>query len=419
MTYEIVCGDSVEVLRSLPDASIDSVVTDPPYGLGREPTPAELAAIVRAWILGEAHEIKGRGFMGKSWDAFVPAPAVWRECLRVLKPGGYLVAFAGTRTQDVMSLSLRLAGFEIRDCLQWIYGTGFPKSLDVSKAIDAAIGAERKTGAPNPRAAPQTPKAGTSALGDFAGAAAYLTRSATPEAARWEGWGTALKPAYEPILLCRKPLAGTVAANVLQHGTGGINVDGCRIEGGERVNIARSYDRPVDDASSFDLGSRSADGVTLLGRFPANVILDEPAGALLDAQVGDRGGASRFFYCAKASRAERERGLGDLPVRSGGELTDREDDSAGLESPRSGAGRGGGRRNTHPTVKPIALMRWLVRLVTPPGGCVLDPFTGSGSTGIAAIEEGFDFGGIEREPEYVEIAQRRLADVARVREALS
>lgn len=419
MTYEIVCGDSVEVLRSLPDASIDSVVTDPPYGLGREPTPAELAAIVRAWILGEAHEIKGRGFMGKSWDAFVPAPEVWRECLRVLKPGGHLVAFAGTRTQDLMGLALRLAGFEIRDCLQWIYGTGFPKSLDVSKAIDGHLGSAREVIGPGKYAA----RGRVNRLGIYGDAPASETETETetapgsPEAAQWAGWGTALKPAYEPILLCRKPLEGTVATNALAHGTGGINVDGCRIESGARPLVQFSGEKP--NTEEYRFGGSRAVGETELGRWPANVILDEPAGALLDAQAGDRGGASRFFYCAKAARSERERGLDDLPIRTGGELTDREDDSAGLESPRAGAGRSGGRRNVHPTVKPVALMRWLVRLVTPPGGLVLDPFAGSGTTGIAAIAEGFGFGGIEREAEYVEIAQRRLADAARVREALS
>lgn len=405
MTIRIINGECVAALRDMPDASIDAVVTDPPYELG---------------------------FMGKRWDGtgIAYAPELWREILRVLKPGGHVLAFGGTRTCHRMVCAMEDAGFEIRDSLHWIYGSGFPKSLDVSKAIDAAAGAVR-------------PVVGTR----------YATREpATAEAATWSGWGTALKPSHEPIALARKPLARTVAGNVLAHGTGAINVDGCRV--GEEVGRRRHGGGEKDGEFS---ARWLADGRHALpaGRWPPNVLLThDPECAAecapgcpvaeLDRQSGEAGGgfgvrgagamdgrtsyaipgqgqvvgfgdscgASRFFpvfrYVAKPARGERDAGLDDLPARSGGEATDRADGSAGLSSPRAGAGRGGGARNHHPTVKPVALMEWLVRLVTPPGGTVLDPFLGSGTTGCAAVRLGFDFVGIEREPEYAAIADRRI-----------
>jgi site-specific DNA-methyltransferase (adenine-specific) len=345
--------------------------------------------MLRDWLDLQSHEVGGGGFMGKRWDSFVPGPDVWAECLRVLKPGGHAVVFAGSRTVDLMGLALRIAGFEIRDSLQWLYGSGFPKSLDVSKAIDEV----------------------------------------TPEAAEWQGWGTALKPGHESIILARKPLSGTVAATVLEHGTGALNVDGCRVGNSKRTPYASPRDVvaatwcPVNDSDptarhlNRKPPSRADDSGQdpHIGRWPANVILDEEAGALLDRQSGstgahaDSGGASRFFYCAKTSREEREAGLDGLPIRTGAELTDSQEGQARLDSPRTGAGRTGGRRNIHPTVKPIALMRWLVRLITPPGGLVLDPFCGSGSTGCACAEERTDFIGCELDPEYAEIARRRIA----------
>lgn len=382
----IVTGDCIATLRTFPDACIDSVVTDPPYELG---------------------------FMGKKWDASGIAFSVelWCEVLRVLKPGGHLLAFSGTRTYHRMVCAIEDAGFEIRDQLAWMYGTGFPKSLDY--AADHAESHIHGFRAPKP---------------EFVG---------HPQV---EGWGTALKPAQEPIVLARKPLIGTVAANVLAHGTGGIHVDACRIGPRERTEYGLAT-ATRSHGVAYGEPSASADFDASLGRWPANVLLDETAAAMLDAQsgvskdgaikpyterhdsatsyafarekpafnYGGSGGASRFFYVAKASKAEREAGLEHLPVRTGGELTDRVDGSAGLESPRAGAGRKGGRRNHHPTVKPIELMRYLVRLVTPPGGLVLDPFTGSGTTGCAAALEGFGFVGCELSPEYVQIAESRIA----------
>jgi 16S rRNA G966 N2-methylase RsmD len=423
---EVLEGDCFEVLKQLADASVDSVVTDPPYGLS---------------------------FMGKAWDYDVPKAEVWREVLRVLKPGGHLVAFFGSRTYHRGVVQIEDAGFEIRDSLMWLYGTGFPKSLNVGKAIDAAAGAERKgdgsTQRPELRVAYgkgagalRCGQCGKSRNGTSCNCP--MPAPATEAAAQWEGWGTALKPAHEPIVLARKPLVGTVAANVQAHGTGALNIDGCRIAGtkplmGERTATIVA----AKSMSGTSTGRTSTGEMTTEGRWPANVLLDEEAAAALDEQSGtlkthgntgtgtiqpfksvakgaegartylpqpsDSGGASRFFYCAKASASERDRGCEHLPAKSGGEATDREDGSIGVDNPRAGAGRGGGRRNFHPTVKPIALMRWLVRLITPPGGTVLDPFTGSGTTGIAALEEGFNFLGIERDAAYAEIARARLA----------
>jgi site-specific DNA-methyltransferase (adenine-specific) len=273
--------------------------------------------------------------MDKSWDAWVPPPELWHEVLRVLKPGGHALVFASSRTQDLMSISLRLAGFEIRDTLQWLYGSGFPKSHNVEKST-----------------------------GD----------------AQWAGWGTALKPAYEPVILIRKPFESTVADNVLEHGTGVINIDACRVGDDARVNPRA---RNKAGGNSLGLSERGmpqdAQASECVGRWPSNVILDEEIADLLSDK-------QRFFYCAKASKTEREAGLAG---------------SVGFEhTPRA---------NTHPTVKPLDLMRYLVRLITPPNGLILDPFAGSGSTLCACVSEGFRVVGIEREPEYVEIARARLA----------
>jgi site-specific DNA-methyltransferase (adenine-specific) len=355
MTVELHHGDCLDVLRAMPDASVDAVVTDPPYGLGKAP---DALAMLRDWLDTGHHGVKGSGFMGKAWDAFVPQPALWREVTRVMKPGAHLVTFAGTRTQDLMGLALRIAGLELRDVLAWMYGSGFPKSLNLGG-----------------------------------------------------GMGTALKPAYEPVILARKPLIGTVAANVQAHGTGGLNIDACRIGTTKSVPASRSAVKNHVDGGN--IGSLTGVGSGFdpnVGRWPANVVLDEAAATMLDEQAGelglsagtekagnahpngiygrrvklgkgaigfgDRGGPSRFFYTSKAGREDRE-----------------------LED---------GTRSTHPTVKPVDLMRWLVRLVTPPGGVVLDPFMGSGSTGVACVHERFRFIGIEREAEYVAIARARL-----------
>jgi site-specific DNA-methyltransferase (adenine-specific) len=411
-------GDCLEVLRTLPDCSVDSVVTDPPYGLS---------------------------FMGKRWDYDVPAVEVWAECLRVLKPGGHLLAFAGTRTQHRMAVRIEDAGFEIRDMIAWVYGSGFPKSLDVSKAIDNAAGAVREVVGP----ATVGGKGQGNAYGTITRAPA--TAPATAPAMAWQGWGTAIKPALEPITVARKPLIGTVAENVLAHGTGAINVDGCRV--GWVSDTDKASGRPASfpkahngiDEQAFKIADRShRDPVAeqnTIGRFPANLIhdgSDEVVGlfpetgassataknnrpseniAMASSNYGhvsyghdDNGGsAARFFYCAKASKADRDEGCDALPFRKSAEMVDRDEDSPGIQSPRAGAGRKNGARNFHPTVKPTELMRYLCRLVTQPGGIVLDPFMGSGSTGKGAMAEGFRFIGIERDPDYFKIAEARVA----------
>jgi site-specific DNA-methyltransferase (adenine-specific) len=473
----LLIGDCIEQMRTLEADSVDAIVTDPPYGLE---------------------------FMGKDWDGFGTPLGfqTWseqwaREALRVLKPGGHLLAFGGTRMYHRLAAGIEDAGFEIRDTLMWLYGSGFPKSLDVSKAIDKANGEAgrllkftqwfRAAGVARSQASlamfqaghisangtmanhyyaqtvsaqPAIPtpeiwatlrplcadvpawvdelvariaaerevtgeKAGTHAVNasGLGGAAVgvkqtkvtlEITAPSTEAAKKWQGWGTALKPAVEPIVLARKPLIGTVAENVLTHGTGALNIDASRIgtDGGGTNCSTR-------DATGQCTGHQESNGSlgggvmrhgqnTSAGRWPANILLDEEAAALLDEQSGvskspapyyqqtkskginapetrgdvqsshhgDSGGASRFFYVAKASRSERNKGL---------------------------------ERNIHPTVKPVDLMRYLIRLVTPKGGTVLDPFLGSGTTAVAAIEEGVEWIGCEREPEYVEIIKARVA----------
>jgi site-specific DNA-methyltransferase (adenine-specific) len=331
-----------------------------------------------------------------------------------------------------MACAVEDAGFEIRDMIAYVYGSGFPKSLDVSKAIDKAAGAEREVVGRG--------KAGTgiglmdkssTIGGDF-----DITAPATDAARQWAGWGTALKPALEPITVARKPLDGcTVAENVLAHGTGALNIDACRVgtENTQRTSNAGT------NGEGWGMGKSAHINGSATGRWPANLIHDGSeevlagfpqtnSGALTEGHKqgagcfgrvggekitgnygGDSGSAARFFYCAKASKAERDAGCDALDHLSAGQCTNRQDGSAGLNSPRAGAGRTSGARNNHPTVKPVALMRYLCRLVTPPGGTVLDPFMGSGSTGIAAVLEGFSFIGVERELEYLEIARARTA----------
>ena len=354
--------------------------------------------------------------MGKDWDSFVPPPAVWAECLRVLKPGGHMAVFAGARTQDLMGLSIRLAGFEIRDTLGWIYGSGFPKSMDVGKAIDKAAGAEREVVGYNPTS--KGIKPGQSNYGG--GGAEYqaghnITAPATDAAKRWSGWGTALKPAIEPIILARKPLVGTVAGNVLAHGVGGLNIDACRVAGAKPDTTRGASVNASSMAGPLGGQGRIIDDGK--GRFPANVLLDEHAAEEMDKQsgnvkgavsnghtgrtvsyhgnygalrqtpgYGDQGGASRFFpvfkYQSKAPKRER-------PV------IERED----------------GTKVQHPTVKPVALMEWLVELITPPNGVVLDPFAGSGTTLQAATNKGFQPIGIEQDADYIELIEKRLSSM--------
>jgi len=460
MTYQILKGNSLDLLPTLADNSIDAIVTDPPYGLGN-PDPDYIIKAIQLWASGDrAHIPEGKGFMGKSWDSFVPPPAIWDECLRVLKPGGHLLAFAGTRTYDLMGISIRMAGFEIRDSIGWVYGSGFPKSLDVSKAVDshkkfggsstrlkrkALMGDEytpsevvgkNRTGYERSMNAPST-------------TAPTRTNEITPEAQQWQGWGTALKPALEPIVVARKPLIGTVAENVLTHRTGGLNIDASRIGGDitKDPNYRPNAKNHAGHGSSFSVGGENTRDKKDLpdagfhnsqGRWPANLILDEYTADLLDEQsgqgksgkpgirtadgfnanaygagmgikagqnngeYGDSGGASRFFYVAKASKRDRNEGLEDLQAKYQPRDNGFSDKISDTNAPR---------QNFHPTVKPTDLMRYLIKLITPPGGTVLDPFTGSGSTGKAAILEGFDFIGIELTEDYWPIIEGRLKHV--------
>lgn len=393
MKINLFCGDSLEVLKGISDNCIDSVVCDPPYGLSKEP---DMMEVLNHWMNGDDYKHTGGGFMGKKWDSFVPGPAIWRECMRVLKPGGHLLAFFGSRTYDMGALAIRLAGFEIRDQIMWVYGSGFPKSLNVEKATQNAD---------------------------------------------WAGWGTALKPAHEPICVARKPLAGTVADNVLAYGTGGMNIDGCRVEGRERTDYGLA-NSSRSQGSTYSAPSESADFDSTKGRWPANLVHDGseevmaefPQTAASKASmrgvgltgnvdkvygkgdpafntmrgVNDNGGsAARYFYCAKSSKEDRNYGLAGDNFSSE-ELVSRLQDSAGMQNPRAGAGRTSGSKNPHPTVKPIALMEWLVRLVTPFHGIVLDPFMGSGSTGIASVKNGLRFVGIELDENFHSIASQRI-----------
>jgi site-specific DNA-methyltransferase (adenine-specific) len=368
----LINADCFEALKDLADNSIEAVVTDPPYGLGAC-TPAQVAECLQAWSSGKTWKPKGSGFMGKAWDAWVPPPELWREVLRVLKPGGHALVFAGSRTQDLMGMSLRLAGFEMRDVIQWLYGSGFPKSHDVSKALD-------KMGGRQYEAVPASGVGFMNSEGEgwnLCHNQLIPVSEQTEEAKQWEGWGTALKPAYEPALLVRKPLSGTVAQNTLDYGCGGLNIDGCRIETSDELGRASGEWLKGGLVGGQSPRWNSIGTTKEGGRWPANVILDEQASEQLEQQAG----SSRFFYTAKPSASERHAG-----IRAEGE-----------------------RANVHPTVKPIDLMRYLIRLVTPPHGTVLDPFMGSGSTGCAAALEGVSFIGIEREPEYFAIAQQRVA----------
>ena len=334
----ILKGNCLDTLKTLPDCSIDSIVTDPPYELG---------------------------FMGKSWDNSGIAYNVemWRECLRVLKPGGHLLAFSGSRTYHRMTVAIEDAGFEIRDQIMWLYGSGFPKSLDVSKAIDKAAGVSF-TSEPASGVGFMTPEG----AGGYNTTLNKLTRSgeSTPEAQRWQGWGTALKPAHEPICVARKPLTGTVASNVLEWGTGALNIDGSRVEHNEPIKIMKAQ---VGGNKVYGQSGRYEETTELKpeGRWPANVIHDGSDEVL----AGFPNDAGRFFYCAKASKSERNAGLEGLPEQITNTKTP--PGTKGSNSPRAGAGRTGGAQNFHPTVKPLALMRYLIKLVTPPGGTVLDP----------------------------------------------
>jgi site-specific DNA-methyltransferase (adenine-specific) len=418
MIYRLECGNSKELLKTLESNSIDSIITDPPYELG---------------------------FMGKKWDNTGIAYDVelWTECLRVLKHGGHLLAFSGSRTYHRMAVAIEDAGFDIRDQIQWVYGSGFPKSHNISKAIDKMEGAEREVVGIDKSRWRDVNKALGTWKGKYNsyGKKCIITAPATESAKEWDGWGTALKPAHEPICVARKPLIGTVVENVLAHGTGGINVDGCRVGGnggcagagagaGARVfanGLNGTFAKPVDGlgrwpANFIHDGSEEVlqgfpDSVSTGGKTagygsktsPANIAFGDRLGANAGG-LGDKGSASRFFYCAKASKKDRDEGCEGMEKQKanvtgldkGIDYRMENGQITGLKAPTKYA------QNHHPTVKPTDLMQYLCRLVTPPNGTILDPFLGSGSTGKAAIYEGFKFIGFDLNSEYIDIAKARI-----------
>jgi site-specific DNA-methyltransferase (adenine-specific) len=413
-------------MPTLPENSVDSIITDPPYGLD---------------------------FMGKSWDHGVPGIEFWQAALRVAKPGAILMAFGGTRTFHRLACAIEDAGWEIRDCMMWIYGSGFPKSLDISKAIDKAAGAER-TMRVDERWVERYPNgpggnlAPTSfALPRISGHPIMTSNPISDKAQQWNGYGTALKPAWEPIIVAMKPLEGTYAENAQKWGVAGLNIDGGRISllDGEVTGVPIHQKAGIKGSGGWKNTSPAGTGSVTddwkKGRWPANLVLDEEAAEFLDEQSGeskscpdnrdedsstgntgiyrtgwkrkpngcnDSGGASRFFYTSKASSSERNAGLEDCePERDADRI---KDDGVGGDNPRNRSNNA--KQNFHPTVKPLDLMRYLCKLTrTPTGGVVLDPFMGSGTTGIAALLEHRDFIGIEIDEKYTEIARKRIADM--------
>lgn len=491
---KIICGNNIETLKQFPDNYFDSIVTDPPYGYK---------------------------FMGKKWDYEVPSVEFWEEAFRVLKYGGHLLSFCGTRTYHRMVVNIEDAGFEIRDCIQWIYGSGFPKSHNISKAIDKQFGVEREK-EPNPLALKQTGQDAGKGLSGSKNSVKFIEPNpVTDEAKQWDGWGTALKPANEPICVARKPIEErlTIADNVMKHGTGAINIDGCRISHNEEQKITNRKDKGATwniENCGFDNTKNSIASASALGRFPANVIfshspdcvcvgtkkvkgtctgnaekgensngaiesirrgeftdrtdengletvenwscvdgcpikeLDKQSGITKSGKVkedkssysgesntkflrgvsnsnnqhGDIGGASRFFYVAKPSKAERNKGLENFEDKKGSNLTNTSGRDIGAklfcqicnkrqgaclcESPEFTHDNQSTRKNNHPTVKPVKLIQYLIRLITPPNGIVLDPFNGSGTTGIACKAEGFNYVGLELDSEYCKISEARI-----------
>ena len=396
-------GDCLKVLPTLEENSVDSIVTDPPYELG---------------------------FMGKKWDATGVAfnVDVWREAYRVLKPGGHLLAFSGSRTYHRMAVAIEDAGFEIRDQIMWVYGSGFPKSMAIDKQLDKQLGVEREVVGRNPNSRENSTKDNTLFESGTVGKTDYITKPSSEEAKKWEGWGTALKPAHEPIVLARKPLEGTVVNNILKHGVGGINIDDSRVPGEEipinKLEMWSGFGEKVKPEYEQEMNNK--------GRFPANLIHDgseevtelfpRAKGGAYPAKrgkavattfasgqeteggfraMGDDGSAARFFYCAKANKRDRNDGLDGFEVKRPDTRTKT---GMGTFDEKGVAAQS----NHHPTVKPIALMQYLVRLITPPTGIVLDPFMGSGSTGKACMYEGFSFIGIDQSEEYVKISQARI-----------
>ena len=391
MNYTILQGDNRETLKTLADNSVDAIVTDPPYGID---------------------------FLGKSWDANTGALETYQECLRVLKPGGHILAFSAARTYHHLAITLEQAGFEIRDQIMWIYSSGFPKSQDVGKSIDRAAGKKD----PN-YGSKKTKKQGNETVGDFATGArcgkcnrtfnADIIKDCkeepcgmrythqTEEGKQWAGWGTALKPAHEPICLARKPLKMSIAKNCQTYGVGALNIDATRVPYESEAD-KNSIDHKVPTAAwsghtiavdSYVKGAFEKVETNDIGRFPSNVL-----GEIPDYQ--------KYFYCPKVSRKERHAGfdLTDIPTNPEGML----DKGSGTRYIDGGKKEDTNIGNNHPTVKPVELMKYLIKLVTPPAGTVLDPFNGSGSTGMAAVELGMTYIGCELDPAYVEIAKRRI-----------
>lgn len=434
---EIICGDCIEVMKTLPDNSVDSVVTDPPYNLTStsRPRPDQNEDGSYGKQVPFSRQQSRGGFMGKEWDGTGIAfkKELWQEVLRVLKPGGHLLSFGGTRTYHRMACAIEDAGFEIRDMVEWIYGSGFPKSLNIGKAIDKLQGNERELIGTN--------RAGSKERNGYKGDMAIMPfetktidLTLTKGTSEWEGWGTALKPAHEPICLARKPLGEkSVAENVLKWGTGGMNIDKSRV-GTEEISV---HNAPKGTFAGGEAG-RGSDTESYRnhqGRFPANLCHDnseevrecfpetKSGGGLTkrkneDAmfdfgqgyereEISDSGNASRFFksiiYTAKASKSERDRGCEGMEEkkRFGGGIEGASIPLKGSPMPTA--------RNNHPTVKPLDLMKYLIEMITPPKGIVLDPFAGSGSTLVAAKETGFNFIGIEKEEDYCRIAEARVA----------
>jgi len=507
---KVINGDNIEALKQYPDNYFDAVVTDPPYGLGKEPNAAEL---MKDWIEHGYHEVGGSGFMGKEWDAFVPQPIFWKEVFRVLKPGGHVLAFYGTRTYDWGVMSMRFAGFEVRDCIQWLYGSGFPKSHNIALALDKKDGIIGNRGKAINVGGKGDRKDIQTSVSNSNGTLQPSYKSDN----KWEGWGSALKPANEPIVLARKPLEKglSIAENILKWGVGGINIDASRIGTNDDLNGGQylGENNKINDGHTIftDTSKTKGEFKQPQGRFPANIILthhedcvckgtkkvkgsnskpqdigkgrdgdftngiygakqskvatshtdiegneevedwdcheycpirllDEQSGITKSGKVkedkssynghsntsflrgnsnsqnqhGDKGGASRFFYVAKASKSERNKGLDDFEEKP---LAFSNQAKAELKRGNAdydgGDAKGHGNsirhlKNFHPTVKPIKLMQYLVRMITPPNGIVLDPFVGSGTTGIACKLEGFEFVGIEQDAEYAKIAAARI-----------
>jgi len=370
------CADCKDVLPLLKD--IDSCVTDPPYGLS---------------------------FMGRQWDYDVPSVDIWTQIHDVLKPGSHLLSFFGSRTYHRGAIPIEDAGFEIRDQLMWLYGSGFPKSLNIGIAVDKLQGNQREVVGKIKTHDIRGNALMEATVPEYKKEKSQIDIEITKGNSKWEGWGTALKPAHEPIVMARKPLAGTVAQTVLDHGTGGINIDECRV--GENGGTTKKEFLDKDSKTVYGNGLNGSFGIPIdKGRYPANVMHD--GSEEVQDIFKDK---ARYFYCAKASKQDRDEGLNKFQYKQSSSMSGRRkpEDMSGYKTDNDVTGRFvTERKNIHPTVKPTELMRYLCRLVTPKGGVVLDPFMGSGSTGKAAIEEGLSFVGIEMDQDYFEIACARI-----------